>query len=317
MPPTQTSPVSDGASPCRNTESAETHLGVAFHVDSLVGRFLRRRGRSEGLSGSPSESDCVGVDDSSGDEDIFCVTPASHFESQFDSGTDCGDYCRYDGVGNVADDNDDACCVRESCLVNAVATAGGECDVQERDELPIDCGHLQCVVDLLPGNLSRQERQQILDLLYRYRDTFAKSELDIGLTNLMEFSIPLINENGKPHFEPLRSHPMAYLPIIDQEVERLLAADVIEPANSCWNANVVLVMREGKSPRMAIDHRGLNLASVKQKPVNMLRIPDILDGLSGASYFSKLDVQSAYNQIGIREEDRFKTPFCTRQGQFR
>ena len=107
------------------------------------------------------------------------------------------------------------------------------------------------------------------------------------------------------------------MPIIDAEVDRLLAADVIQPANSCWNANVVLVMRDGKQPRLAIDHRGLNLASVKQKPINLLKIPDILDGLSGAVYFSKLDVQSAYNQIKIKEEDRFKTAFSTRQGQFR
>ena len=109
--------------------------------------------------------------------------------------------------------------------------------------------------------------------------------MDVGLTHLIEFTIRLVDERGKPHFGPLRSHPRAHLPIIDAEVERLLAADVIKPADSCWNANVVLVMRDGKSPRMAIDHRGLNLASIKQKPVNLLCIPDILDGLSGAVYF--------------------------------
>ena len=64
---------------------------------------------------------------------------------------------------------------------------------------------------------------------------------------------------------------------------------------------------------MAIDHRRLNMVSLRQKPVNLLRIPDCL---SGSVWFSKLDVQAAYNQILIKPADRYKTAFSTCKGQF-
>ena len=51
-----------------------------------------------------------------------------------------------------------------------------------------------------------------------------------------------------------------------------------------------------------MDYRGLNKVMVKnQHPLPL--ISEILDRLSGAKYFTKLDLKEAYYRIRIREGD--------------
>ena len=45
-------------------------------------------------------------------------------------------------------------------------------------------------------------------------------------------------------------------------------------------------------------------------------IDNCLDTLSGSISFSKLDANSAYWQVQIKEDDRMKTAFITRHGLF-
>ena len=64
-----------------------------------------------------------------------------------------------------------------------------------------------------------------------------------------------------------------------------------------------------------MDWRGINAITIKD--AHPLPIMDnLLDLAKGSKIMSKLDLTVSYNQIPIREQDRWKTAFITSQGLF-
>lgn len=91
---------------------------------------------------------------------------------------------------------------------------------------------------------------------------------------------------------------------------------MIEEAQSAWTANVVLVKKKDNTPRFCIDYRAVNQHTVAYS-YPLPRIDTCLDSLSGAKYYSTLDLKSSYYQIAMDEHDADNTPFITRRGAFR
>nr|GEV05920.1 putative reverse transcriptase domain-containing protein [Tanacetum cinerariifolium] len=72
---------------------------------------------------------------------------------------------------------------------------------------------------------------------------------------------------------------------------------------------------EGWIVRMYIDYRELNKLTIKnQYPLQ--RIDDLFDQLQGSSVYLKIDLQSGYHQLCIREEDIPITAFRTHYGHY-
>jgi len=64
-----------------------------------------------------------------------------------------------------------------------------------------------------------------------------------------------------------------------------------------------------------MDYRALNAITVKNcYPI--LRIANLIELLSKASIFTKIDLRWGYNNVCIREGDKWKMAFITRQGLF-
>ncbi|GJT80702.1 putative reverse transcriptase domain-containing protein [Tanacetum coccineum] len=75
------------------------------------------------------------------------------------------------------------------------------------------------------------------------------------------------------------------------------------------------LLKKDGSFRMCIDYRELNKLTFKNR-YPLPRIDDLFNQLKGSSVYSKIDLESGYHQLRIKEEDIPITAFRTRYGQF-
>ena len=178
----------------------------------------------------------------------------------------------------------------------------------------VDDDHVGILVENLPAELSDAQRRSVRILLSCYTDIFSRDDFDVGRTNLVEHTID--TGNHRPVRQQLRRHPITHLDVIDHQVNEMLEHDIIEPAASPWASNVVLVRKKDGSYRFCVDYRRVN-AVTYQDAYPLPHIDTCLNSLSGAGYFSTLDLRAGYHNIPIAENDRDKTAFITRKGCWR
>ena len=95
----------------------------------------------------------------------------------------------------------------------------------------------------------------------------------------------------------------------------MLENGVIRRSTSPWSSPIVLVQKRDGSWRFCIDFRRVNAVTHKDA-YPLPRIDSTLDSLSGAQFFSTLDLTSGYWQVEVAEEDKEKTAFSSPQGHF-
>jgi len=89
----------------------------------------------------------------------------------------------------------------------------------------------------------------------------------------------------------------------------------IREFSSPAGAPILFVPKKSGELQLCIDYWGLNCLTIKnQYPLPL--IGELMDCLSKAKYYTKLDLQNAYHRIRIQEGDEWKTAFRTRYGYF-
>ena len=103
--------------------------------------------------------------------------------------------------------------------------------------------------------------------------------------------------------------------VLDEYVADQISKGWVNVSTSNYGAPVLFVPKSDGTLRMCIDYRALSKIT-ERTTYPLPRIDDLMDNLSGAKFFSSLDMTSGYHQLVLRESDRPKTAFNTRFGKF-
>lgn len=180
--------------------------------------------------------------------------------------------------------------------------------------VPVVCPSEQAQIDAVAlGALPDEEQTQVRTLLKRYQSIFAVNESDLGCTNLISHDIPLVDDT--PVRQRHRRIPPSEYETVRAHINQLLESQVIRESCSPYASPIVLVKKKDGSLRLCVDYRQLN-AKTRRDAFPLPRIEESLDALSGARWFSTLDLASGYNQVPVSERDKSKTAFCTPFGLF-
>ena len=102
---------------------------------------------------------------------------------------------------------------------------------------------------------------------------------------------------------------------LDEYLEENLAKGYIKPSKSPAASPVFYIKKKDGSLCLVVDYRCLNAITIKNRYPLPLSA-DLLDKLSSANIFSKLDLRWGYNNIRIKDGDEWKAAFRTRRGLF-
>ncbi|CAM8977654.1 unnamed protein product [Rhodiola kirilowii] len=152
-------------------------------------------------------------------------------------------------------------------------------------------------------------------VLQDYKDVFPR-EVPAGLPPLrgIEHQIDLIPGASFPNRPPYCTNPEETKDI-QRQVQKLLNKGYVRERLSPCAVPVILVPKKDGSWRMCVDCRAINNIIVRYRhPIP--RLEDMLDELSGSVIFSKIDLQSGYHQIRMKEGDEWNTTFKTKFGLY-
>ena len=135
----------------------------------------------------------------------------------------------------------------------------------------------------------------------------------MGHTTVIQHAIP--TAGAPPIKQSLRRIPHVLRLIVNDQLEIMLKTDVIQPSSSPWSSPIVLVKKKGGKHLFCVDYRQLNARTIMDS-CPLPRIDETLDSLSGAKYFSTLDLASGYGQVAVNPGDRPKTAFSTARGLY-
>lgn len=118
---------------------------------------------------------------------------------------------------------------------------------------------------------------------------------------------------------PVNLRPYRFNPALKDEIEKqifdMLKSGVIQPSHSAFSSPALLVKKKDGTWRLVIDYRKLNAITIKGT-YPMPIIDELLDELSQAKWFSKLDLRDGYHQIRMAPGEEYKTAFQTHTGHY-
>ena len=178
-------------------------------------------------------------------------------------------------------------------------------DTDERKYM-MDKEILDKYVNLDNSYLTKIEKMQVRDLLYKYKDAFSLRD-EIGLCPDIEIEIDVTDKS--PFFIRQFHAKKEDKVILDKEMKQLCYLGILKEGFSAYSSPVMLISRKmTKDKRVVTDFRHLNMHIAK----NNLAYPLLKDtfsvlGSSKCEVISVLDLKDAFHSLRLMENSK---KFC-------
>lgn len=189
-----------------------------------------------------------------------------------------------------------------------------EYDVDSRNPKRVN----QLLSELKLDHLAEDERKTISKICVKYSDIFCLKGDNLTTTHIYKPSIN-VKLNTCPSYSKPYKIPQFQKAELNSQINKMLANNIIQEAQSEWNSPVLLVPKksanDSKKWRLVIDYRKVN-ETLQDDKFPLPNIEEVINSLSGAKYSSHLDLSQGYYQCEIKPEDRAITAFTTPTGQY-
>ncbi|QRW18193.1 Retrotransposable element Tf2 protein [Rhizoctonia solani] len=149
---------------------------------------------------------------------------------------------------------------------------------------------------------------------HQYAKVFGEEEFN-KLPPHRHYNIGIeLTEEG-PLNSPLYSMTDAKSATLKDWLRDELKAGKIRPSKSPISSPVMFVPKKDGSRQLVVDYRRLN-NQTKKNIYPLPRPDDLMAQLCGAKVFTKLDLRWGYNNVRVKEGDKWKTAFRTKYGLY-
>ena len=153
------------------------------------------------------------------------------------------------------------------------------------------------------------------NLKNKFSTVFTEPSFPISRPKHQQQNIKLLDPTQPPPNR--RLYPLNETELIElkEQIELFLESNRIVPSSSPYGAPILFARKKDGKLRMFIDYRALNSNTVINS-FPLPRIDELLQRISGAKYFSKLDRCDGYHQIPVTLDSQPLTAFTCHYGTF-
>jgi hypothetical protein len=205
--------------------------------------------------------------------------------------------------------------VKEEASTSILLMSGKELLKEVKEEQEMQFTVVRNPIVILMSTLVDDLPEEVQELLDNFVDIVV-DELPNSLPPISSINHHIILIPGEilPNKETYRLTPRENEEVRNQVQELLVKGLVRESLSPCVVPTVLSPKKDG-GWRMCIDSRDINKITIRYK-FPLPKMDDLMDFLSGANFFSKIDLKSGYHQIRMREGDEWKTTFKMNEGLY-